>query len=63
MEFFAWIIMFLSSVLNFSIANYRRVLDKPKLGAGIKCKILTFVKQCSILRSKAMYLLWEEKDK
>ena len=25
-------------MLNFSIANYRRVLDKPKLGAGIKCE-------------------------
>ena len=23
-------------MLNFSIANYRRVLDKAKLGAGIK---------------------------
>ena len=30
-------------MLNFSIANYRRVLDKPKLGAGTKCEILTFV--------------------
>ena len=25
-------------MLNFSIANYRRVLDKARLGAGIKCK-------------------------
>ena len=29
----------------------------------IKCKILTFVKQCSIHRSRAMYILGEEKDK
>ena len=50
-------------MLNFSIANYRRVLDKPKLGAGIKYKILTFVKQCSLHRSRAMYILWEGKDK
>ena len=29
----------------------------------IKSKILTFVKQCSIHRSRAMYISWEEKDK
>ena len=29
----------------------------------IKRKILTFVKQCSIHGSRAMYILWEEKDK
>ena len=28
-------------MLNFSIANYRRVLDKAKLGAGIKKKNIT----------------------
>ena len=26
-------------MLNFSIANCRRVLDKPKAGARIKCKV------------------------
>ena len=26
-------------MLNFSIANCRRVLDKPKPGARIKCKV------------------------
>ena len=29
----------------------------------IKSKILTFVKQCSIHRSRAMYIFWEEKRK
>ena len=29
----------------------------------IKCKILTFVKQCSIHRNRAMYILWEERYK
>ena len=28
----------------------------------VKCKILTFVKQCLIHRSRAMYILWEEKE-
>ena len=29
----------------------------------IRCTILTFVRQCSKHRSRAMYILWEEKDK
>ena len=29
----------------------------------LQCKILTYVKQYSIHRSRATYLLWEEKDK
>ena len=48
-------------MLNFSIAEYHRVLDKPERGAGYSV-VLISVKQCSIHGSRAKYMA-KKKDK
>ena len=49
------------NLFDFSLSQY--ILNTYSIYIYVKCKILTLVKQCSIHRSRVMYILCEEKDK